>query len=172
MPLLPAPPKQKPPGRPRGRPPKGTPKNPAKTPGKVGRPSAYTDHAGRRICELVADGATLRAIGQIPGLPRAQTIREWAAKHPQFSAILTRAELAKAELLAEEIIAIADDGRNDWMTANDPGNEGYRVNGEHIQRSRLRVDARKWVASKLNPRKYSDKLDVDHSGELVVNIVR
>src|SRR3990172_7086066 len=61
---------------------------------------------------------------------------------------------------------ISDDGTNDWMASNDPENPGYRVNGEHIARSRLRVDTRKWIASKLKPKKYGEKLDIAHSGSI------
>lgn len=62
--------------------------------------------------------------------------------------------------MAEDIIEISDEGSNDWMAANDPENAGYRANGEHIARSRLRVDTRKWIMSKLAPKKYGEKLEI------------
>ena len=65
----------------------------------------------------------------------------------------TRAREVQAEIMAEEIIAIADDSAGD-ITIDEDGRE--IVNHEAIQRSRLRVDARKWVAAKLLPRKYGD----------------
>jgi hypothetical protein len=63
--------------------------------------------------------------------------------------------------LTEEILDIADDGSNDWMEKLDKDGKsvGWAVNGEAVQRSKLRVDARKWIASKLKPKKYGDKLD-------------
>jgi hypothetical protein len=66
--------------------------------------------------------------------------------------------------LAEETLDIADDGRNDWMERNDPKNQGYEFNGEHVQRSRLRVDARKWFAAKVAPKKYGEKVQQELSG--------
>ena len=66
---------------------------------------------------------------------------------------------AQADALAEETLEIADDGKNDWMLDNDPDNPGYKLNGEHVQRSRLRVDARKWFASKVAPKKYGEKVE-------------
>lgn len=62
----------------------------------------------------------------------------------------------QAEGMADEILEIADDGRNDWMEIQnrDGDNIGWKVNGEAVQRSRLRIDARKWLLSKLLPKKY------------------
>lgn len=59
---------------------------------------------------------------------------------------------------------IADDGSNDWMERFNKDGEsiGWVVNGEAVQRSKLRVDARKWALSKLLPKKYGDKIDVNH----------
>jgi hypothetical protein len=58
--------------------------------------------------------------------------------------------------MAESIVDIADDGSNDWMASNNPKNPGWMVNGEAVQRSRLRVDTRKWLLAKLQPRKYGE----------------
>jgi hypothetical protein len=69
-----------------------------------------------------------------------------------------RARDAQADTLADEIIDIADDGSNDWMERElESGKTIEVVNAEHISRSKLRVDARKWVAAKLKPKKYGDK---------------
>ena len=46
------------------------------------------------------------------------------------------------------------------METNDPDNPGYRLNGEHVQRSRLRVDARKWRAAKMANGKYGERLEL------------
>ena len=74
-----------------------------------------------------------------------------------------------ADALVEDILDIADDGSNDWMAVHGKdGSEAWKLNGEHVQRSRLRVDTRKWIASKLKPKKYGEKIEVDnhHSGEV------
>jgi hypothetical protein len=60
---------------------------------------------------------------------------------------------------------IADDGRNDWMARKDPSNPGYELNGEHVQRSRLRLDARKWLTSKILPKQYGDRTEVEAYGK-------
>ncbi len=64
---------------------------------------------------------------------------------------------------AEEIVDIADDATNDWMERrNEEGGVSAVVaDHEHISRSKLRVDSRKWIASKLLPKVYGDKLKLD-----------
>ena len=76
----------------------------------------------------------------------------------------------RAEEVFEEILDIADDGTNDWMERNGKdGETGDTVlNGEHVQRSRLRIDARKWALSKMIPKKYGDKIDT--SGNHTFNV--
>ena len=59
----------------------------------------------------------------------------------------------------EEILDIADDGSNDYMETKG----GYKINSESIARSRLRIDARKWIMSKMQPKKYGDKLELEAS---------
>lgn len=68
---------------------------------------------------------------------------------------------ARADAIFEECFDIADDGSNDWMGENDPENPGYAFNGEHVQRSKLRIETRKWAVGKLAPKKYGEKLAVD-----------
>jgi hypothetical protein len=88
-----------------------------------------------------------------------------------FSNQYAQAKSDAADAMAEEILDICDDGSNDWMTANvGTDQEKVTLNGEHVQRSRLRVDTRKWLMSKLQPKKYGEKLDLNHEGGLTVNI--
>ena len=75
-----------------------------------------------------------------------------------------RAREACAHAIAEDILEIADNGKNDWMEAHGKDDLGWVSNGEHIQRSKLRVDARKWLLSKIAPKHYGDKQSVEHSG--------
>ena len=77
-----------------------------------------------------------------------------------------RAREACVDALADEIMDIADDGRNDWMEKYGDGDPGWLINGEHVQRSKLRVDARKWLLSKIAPKKYGDRVAMEHSGTI------
>lgn len=81
-------------------------------------------------------------------------------------AIHARTKAKGCTAVAEHALDIADDGSNDWMESHDPENRGWRFNGEHVQRSRLRVETRKWFLSKLMPKVYGDKSSVELSGSL------
>ena len=72
----------------------------------------------------------------------------------------TRAREEQAEFMAEEILEIADDGRNDFMEQDD-SSAAFKINGENIQRSKLRIDTRKWLMGKLKPKKYGERLALD-----------
>lgn len=87
----------------------------------------------------------------------------WLEVNEGFRESYMRAREAQADYLAEEIIQIADDGQNDTYT-DDEGQ--VRTNQDVIARSRLRVDARKWYASKLAAKKYGDKVEQTHTGAI------
>ena len=74
------------------------------------------------------------------------------------------------DYMGDEILDIADDASNDWMErlGEDEKSRGWRENGEAINRSRLRVDARKWLMSKIMPKKYGDHVSLQHSGTLTL----
>jgi hypothetical protein len=138
-----------------------TPKKPEEKK-KMGRPTLYTKELADLICERVATTtfglARLCAIHH--DLPDKSTINLWRYQHSEFSAQYAQAKLVQADLLAEEMLDIADDGTNDWMTSfGDDGEIGYKLNGDHVQRSRLRIDTRKFLAAKLLPKQYGDKID-------------
>lgn len=98
-------------------------------------------------------------------LPASSTVFRWLSLNKQFSEQYARAREAQADVLFDEILNIADDGLNDTYTDED-GN--VRTNQDVIARSRLRVDARKWMAGKLRPKVYGDKIQTEHSGGLTV----
>jgi len=87
-----------------------------------------------------------------------------------------RAVRAGTHKMADECLEIADDGSNDWMEKKnqDGDNIGWQLNGEHVQRSKLRIDTRLRLIGQWNRREYGSKqeLDVAHSGGVTVNIVR
>lgn len=94
-------------------------------------------------------------------MPAPSTIINWVMENREgFSERYAKAKDVAAQILAEEIIEIADDNSRDEIPIlDDAGNEiGTKANAEFINRSRLRVDTRKWVLSKLLPKKYGDKL--------------
>lgn len=126
-----------------------------------GRPSLYTDEIGDKICETIATtNKSLVTISKEMAIPY-NTIREWIRTIPHFSTNYAKAKEDQADHLAEEIIAIADDSSNDTID----GQFGPVENKEWVNRSRLRVDSRKWIASKLKPKTYGDKIDMTTGNE-------
>lgn len=126
---------------------------------KAGRPTVYNDQIAMEICSRIASGESVRSICRDEKMPAMSSVMLWLidGEHELFSDQYAKARKIQAEALADEIFDIADDGSNDWMERN--GKEdapGYSANGEHIQRSRLRVDTRKWYLSKVLPR-FADK---------------
>ena len=109
----------------------------------------YTDAIADEICERLADGESLRNICLDKKMPARSTVFRWLSLHPTFSDQYAKAKEAQAELLADEIVGISD---------------GADSQENDVQRDRLRVDARKWVASKLLAKKYGDKVQTEHSG--------
>lgn len=122
----------------------------------AGRPSDYTPELAAKICERIADGESLKAICSGDDMPSKASVYLWLTKHPEFSDMYVRAREDQADTLADEIIEIADDATRDTIV-DDDGNE--TCNSEWINRSRLRVDARKWIAAKLKPKKYGERID-------------
>lgn len=133
---------------------------------KGGRPNLYSDDLVTIICERIANGESLKAICEDDEMPAQSTIFKWLSEKPGFSERYARAREAQADALFDDILSIADDARNDWMERRGEDNAGWVANGENIRRSQLRIDARKWMAAKLKPKKYGDRLDLNHSGSI------
>ena len=118
------------------------------------------------ICRRTAECESLRKIAVSIGVSWQSAI-DYLNATPERSEQYARARQSQADKFAEDIIEIADDGARDTYV-DDDGNR--RVDHDHIARARLRVDARKWLASKMAPKKYGDRLDVDAkvSGTVVI----
>ncbi len=128
----------------------------------MGRPSIQTPELCASICERIALGESLVKITNDEGMPAQSTVYLWLSQDSAFSENYARAREVQADSFFDEIVAIADDGTNDWMERHGKEDAGWVANGEHIKRSRLRVDARKWAASKLAPKKYGDSTLLKH----------
>ncbi|NIA67598.1 hypothetical protein HBA54_03245 [Pelagibius litoralis] len=131
-----------------------------------GQPSKYTQKLAAQFCERVADGGTVTEICKADDMPCRATIFNWLRDKEEFLDQYVRAKEMQAERMADEILEIADDGTNDFVERKSADGSAYEVfSAEHVQRSRLRVDARKWLMSKMLPKKYGDKTEVEHTGE-------
>ena len=133
----------------------------ADAPVKIGRPSLYSEKLGLAICRQIVEGRSLRRICQAKNMPGMTTVMRWLAAHEPFREQYARARELQAEKLFEECLEIADASEGDVKAMAD----GRRVvDLENINRSRLRVDTRKWMVSKLAPKKYGDRVEHEVSG--------
>ena len=108
----------------------------------MGRPSAYSTELAAEICDRLAGGESLNAICRDDHMPTRQAVHEWIADNRAgFGDKYTRAREVQADHFADEVIAIVD---------TEPD----------ANRARVRMDGRKWVSSKLAPKKYGDKVQV------------
>ena len=113
----------------------------------TGRPSLYTPELAARICEELASGQSLRSICERNDMPASSTVFLWLSKLPEFSEQYARAREAQANVMAEEILSIADGSSN-----------------EAIPKAKLQVDTRKWLMSKMAPKKYGEKITQEQTG--------
>jgi hypothetical protein len=125
---------------------------------KRGRPSRFKPLIAAALLERLADGESLRKVCGDPEMPARATVLRWLAQpeHSVFRDQYARAREVQADVLAEEIIDIADDRAADAIVMGEGGR--VVVDHENVQRARLRVDARKWFCSKVAPKKYGDRL--------------
>lgn len=128
----------------------------------MARPSDFTQEIADTICELLMEGESLRTICSADDMPNRSTVFRWIAAHEAFRDQYTRAKEEQAELLADEIVAISDEA--DAVVKHDGEDIRLALDATAVARNRLRVDARKWVASKLKPKKYGDKVQQELTG--------
>jgi hypothetical protein len=133
----------------------------------MARPSDYSQEIADTICERIGDGESLRRICSEEDMPNKATVFRWLAAHTEFSDQYARAREAQADTLFDEVLAIADTPMLGEKTKIGSDGKTETTTGDMIEHRRLQVDARKWMAGKLRPKKYGDKLDVEHSGQVV-----
>ena len=128
----------------------------------MGRPSEYSLEIGEEIClEVATTDKGMEAICEEERFPSARTVYSWLIKHEDFLQRYARAKELQTQLLADQIIPIADTVKIGTKTVDKPtGTE--TTTGDMIEHSRLQIEARKWLLGKLAPKKYGDKLE--HTG--------
>jgi len=125
---------------------------------KVGRPTIYSPELAATICALLVEGNSLKSICRRPDMPDITSIYLWMSKYPEFSNQYARAREDQADTFADEILHIADE-----PAAIIPATGA--VDSGSVAEKRLRIDARKWLASKQLPKKYGDKVTNEVIGQ-------
>ena len=128
---------------------------------QLGRPTLYTKDLADEIIQRIVEGESLRRICNDDHVPTKGAVLGWVAEEREdFSDRYIKAMNIRAHGWADEMMDIADDAANDYMESLDKnGDEYLKLNSEHINRSRLRIDTRKFMLSKLLPQKYGDKIE-------------
>lgn len=113
---------------------------------RKGRPSKYSQELADEICERLAKGRSLRQICTDEDMPGRSAVLRWLRDKEDFRSQYAHAREEQADFWADEIIEISDA----------PMSEPFEV-----QQAKLRSDNRKWIASKLKPKKYGDRVQND-----------
>lgn len=123
---------------------------------KGGRPTLYNDELSYTICERIVEGDSLRSICKEDDMPAISTVFMWLDTKPEFLDRYTRAKDNQADTNTEDIQHLAK-----------------RVIAGEVepQAARVAIDAYKWTASKLKPKKYGDKIDMTSGGEKIAPVL-
>ena len=120
----------------------------------IGRPSSYTKELGQRVCELLASGQPMTPTKMREnGLPDPKTVYRWVEDNEAFRLEYTRARQFQAHVYADQIIELAD-------------------GAEDANLARIQVDTRKWYASKVIPKLYGDKQQVEVTADIGATAAR
>lgn len=119
----------------------------------MSRPTDYSIDRAAEICAHIAQGKSLKSYCLQEDTPHIATIYRWIAAHEEFRDLYARAREDQADTIADEIIDIAD------------------TEPDH-NKARVRIDARKWTASKLKPKRYGNEVEIgEGGGSVVVHVV-
>jgi hypothetical protein len=125
---------------------------------------AFSQELADRLCQELSEGKSLRAVCAQDGMPVPATVLNWTEKHPEFGEQYARARELGYQLLADEIVDIADTPVIGVETKIKQDGTRETTEGDMLGHRRLQVDTRKWMLSKMLPKIYGDKLTNEHTG--------
>lgn len=137
----------------------------------AGRPTDYTQELANEICDAIAtESLSLKKLCDLNShWPEPRSIYRWLNRYPEFSQMYASAKRSQVTPLVDEILEISDDSRNDTYLDED---DNILTDHDHINRTRLRVDTRKWIAAKLVPRLYGDNSGMRELYEEIAELKR
>lgn len=128
-----------------------------------GAQSTFTQEKADEVVMRVSNGEPLAPVLREMKIG-VTTWYDWVNARPELAEAIARARLLGFDVIADECLEIADDARNDWMERQgDDGDAGYVLNGEHVQRSKLRIETRLKLLAKWDPKRYGDRVTTDHT---------
>jgi hypothetical protein len=137
----------------------------AAAPRSVGRPSKYTGNLADLICTRIALGNSLRKVCLADDMPDITTIIRWTRENKEFCQQYDRACVDRGNHLAEEALEIADQTPETEPVRDKDGEIiDMRLHSAYVSWQKNRVDARRWFASKMSPKRFGDKVQTEVSG--------
>ena len=135
----------------------------------AGRPTDYTDDLADLICERLANGESMRSVCRDEATPAMTTVFRWLRENEEFRQQYEVAKEECADALVEDMLDIADNQASDIVMVDGiplqvKGELIRSVSSASVGHARLRVDTRKWAASKLKPKKYGEKIQQEVTG--------
>lgn len=118
----------------------------------MGRPSIFSEELALQICERIAGGRSLRSVCLDKDMPAMSTIMDWLNHNEDFSEQYRRACEDRETTHFEEMLTIADE---------------VPPSPSEVARAKLRIDTRKWVLSRMNPKRFSDKAQDDNTDNAI-----
>src|SRR4051812_2387732 len=135
----------------------------------MARPTTFSEELATTICVRIAEGESLRKICGDEAMPSKSTVSLWLIKHDTFCDQYARARDVQADHYADEIIEISDTpvvGKVEIDKLDKEGNPFTEVRrGDMVEHRRMQIDARKWYAEKVAPKKYGNRQKIEHTGD-------
>jgi len=117
----------------------------------------YDPVKGEKIAGLIISGWTIKKICALDDMPGADVFFRWLREHEDFAEIYARAKEDQADMFVDEMLMIADDDEPPQDGVVEPQDGVMKIDYNKIQRDKLRIDVRKWAASKFKAKKYGDR---------------
>ncbi len=125
----------------------------------TGRPNEYTQETADRVCEMIANGYSLRKVCAEENMPVASTVFKWMRENEDFSKHYAKACAERTEAQNEEMLELGDEAISLAQSVD------VKASGAVVNAVRLKSDNLKWVMSKMKPKKFGDKLDLTSDGK-------
>lgn len=124
--------------------------------------STFTQAVADEICQRLAEGETLRAICRSEGMPAWRTVYDWSYANPEFAAAIARARDEGFDAIASETLEIVDQAP--------PTTQFGSTDSGYVSWQKMRAEQRMKLLAKWDPKRYGDKLDLNHSGALNITV--
>jgi len=112
----------------------------------MGRPTIYSDELADEICLRMSHGRSLNDICKDSDMPDRSNVYVWLRKYDDFQDKYREATGQRADCHFDEMLSIADDVMPETA---------------EVAKAKLQIDTRKWILSRMNPRKYGDNIQED-----------